>query len=58
MRVLFIKQDHVSAAGPVAEAFADLGYDVADLLVVASAGRAHALVRGFTEQIATRPLAG
>lgn len=34
MRVLFIKQDHVSAAGPVAEAFADLGYDVADLLVV------------------------
>jgi len=34
VRVLFIKQDHVSAAGPVAEAFADLGYDVADLLVV------------------------
>ena len=34
MRVLFIKQDHVSPAGPVAEAFADLGYDVAELLVV------------------------
>jgi GMP synthase-like glutamine amidotransferase len=34
VRVLFVKQDHVSAAGPVAEAFADLGYDVADLLVV------------------------
>jgi GMP synthase-like glutamine amidotransferase len=34
VRVLFVKQDHASPAGPVAEAFADLGYDVAELLVV------------------------
>ncbi len=34
MRVLFVKQDHVSPAGPVADAFTDLGYDVAELLVV------------------------
>jgi GMP synthase-like glutamine amidotransferase len=34
MRVLFVKQDHASPAGPVGEAFADLGYDVAELLVV------------------------
>ena len=34
MRVLFIKQDHVSPAGPVADAFTDLGYDVGELLVV------------------------
>ena len=34
MRVLFVKQDHVSPAGPVAEAFAALGYEVAEMLVV------------------------
>ena len=34
MRVLFVKQDHVSPAGPVGETFAALGYDVAELLVV------------------------
>ena len=34
MRVLFIKQDHVSPAGPVADAFTDLGYDVGEMLVV------------------------
>ena len=34
MRVLFVKQDHVSPAGPVADAFTGLGYDVAELLVV------------------------
>lgn len=34
MRVLFVKQDHASPAGPVGEAFAALGYDVGELLVV------------------------
>lgn len=34
MRVLFVRQDHASPSGPVGEAFADLGYDVADVLVV------------------------
>lgn len=34
MRALFVKQDHVSPAGPVAEAFAALGYEVAEMLVV------------------------
>jgi GMP synthase-like glutamine amidotransferase len=34
VRVLFVKQDHVSPAGPVGETFAALGYDVAELLVV------------------------
>ncbi len=34
MRVLFVKQDHVSPAGPVAAAFAELGYEVAEMLVV------------------------
>jgi GMP synthase-like glutamine amidotransferase len=34
MRVLFVEHDHVSPPGPVAERFADHGYDVAELLVV------------------------
>jgi GMP synthase-like glutamine amidotransferase len=34
MRALFIKQDHASPAGPVGEAFADLGYSVSEFLVV------------------------
>jgi GMP synthase-like glutamine amidotransferase len=34
MRVLFVQQDHVSPVGPVGEAFADRGYDVAEFLVV------------------------
>jgi GMP synthase-like glutamine amidotransferase len=34
VRVLFVKQDHASPAGPVGDAFADLGYDVAEFLVV------------------------
>ncbi len=34
MRVLFVRQDHVSPTGPVGEAFAELGYDVDDVLVV------------------------
>jgi GMP synthase-like glutamine amidotransferase len=34
MRALFVKQDHASPAGPVGEAFADLGYDIEELLVV------------------------
>lgn len=34
MRVLFVKQDSVSPAGLVAEAFAGLGYDVAEFTVV------------------------
>lgn len=33
-RVLFVQQDHVSPTGPVGEGFADLGYDVEELLVV------------------------
>ncbi len=33
-RVLFVEHDHVSPPGPVAERFADHGYDVAELLVV------------------------
>jgi len=33
-RVLFVQQDHVSPVGPVGEGFADLGYDVEELLVV------------------------
>jgi GMP synthase-like glutamine amidotransferase len=33
-RVLFVQQDHVSPTGPVGEGFADLGYDVDELLVV------------------------
>jgi GMP synthase-like glutamine amidotransferase len=34
MRVLFVEHDHVSPPGPVAERFADHGFDVAELLVV------------------------
>lgn len=34
MRVLFIQQDHVSPTGPVGEAFAEAGYDVAEFGVV------------------------
>ena len=34
MRVLFVKQDHASPGGPVAEAFAGLGYDVCEFIVV------------------------
>jgi GMP synthase-like glutamine amidotransferase len=34
MRVLFVKQDHASPGGLVEEAFAGLGYDVAELTVV------------------------
>ncbi|MBV9379544.1 MAG: gamma-glutamyl-gamma-aminobutyrate hydrolase family protein [Streptosporangiaceae bacterium] len=34
MRALFVKQDHASPAGPVGEAFTDLGYDVSEFLVV------------------------
>ena len=34
MRALFVKQDHASPAGPVGEAFADLGYTVSEFLVV------------------------
>ena len=33
-RVLFVQQDHLSPTGPVGEGFADLGYDVEELLVV------------------------
>ena len=33
-RVLFVQQDHVSPTGPVGQGFADLGYDVEELLVV------------------------
>jgi GMP synthase-like glutamine amidotransferase len=40
MRVLFVQQDHVSPPGPVGEAFADHGYDVAEFGVVPS-GRFH-----------------
>jgi GMP synthase-like glutamine amidotransferase len=34
VRVLFVKQDHASPGGLVAEAFSGLGYDVSDFLVV------------------------
>jgi GMP synthase-like glutamine amidotransferase len=34
MRVLVVQQDHVSAPGPVGEAFAERGYDVEEFLVV------------------------
>ena len=34
MRVLFVKQDHASPGGPVAEAFTGLGYDVSEFIVV------------------------
>jgi GMP synthase-like glutamine amidotransferase len=34
VRVLFVEHDHVSPPGPVAERFADHGFDVAELLVV------------------------
>ncbi|MGH3153845.1 MAG: type 1 glutamine amidotransferase [Streptosporangiaceae bacterium] len=34
MRVLFVQQDHVSPTGPVGEAFADHGYEVAEFGVV------------------------
>jgi GMP synthase-like glutamine amidotransferase len=34
MRVLFVRQDHVSPPGPVGEAFVDRGYDVEEFLVV------------------------
>jgi len=34
MRVLFVKQDHASPGGLVAEAFSGLGYDVSEFLVV------------------------
>lgn len=40
MRVLFVQQDHVSPTGPVGEAFADHGYEVAEFGVVPS-GRFH-----------------
>ena len=33
-RVLFVQQDHVSPVGPVGEGFANLGYDIEELLVV------------------------
>ena len=34
MRVLFVKQDHASPGGLVAEAFTGLGYDVSEFIVV------------------------
>ena len=37
MRVLFVQQDHVSPTGPVGEAFADHGYEVAEFGVVPAA---------------------